>query len=68
MSQQSPLHCVFYIAAPPERVWQGSVCPNPTRSSLWGRTRSRSEAKRLHELGRHRARWQALRSCHLPVP
>jgi len=36
MSQQTPLHFVFYIAAPPKKVWEGFVSPNPTGSSLWG--------------------------------
>ena len=31
MSQQAPLHFVFYFAAPPDKVWEGFVSPESNR-------------------------------------
>jgi uncharacterized protein YndB with AHSA1/START domain len=31
MAEPAPLHFVFYIAAPPEKVWQGFVSPESNR-------------------------------------
>ena len=31
MTQQTPLHFVFYFAAPPEKVWEGFVSPESNR-------------------------------------
>ena len=31
MPQQTPLHFVFYIAAPPTKVWDGFVSPESNR-------------------------------------
>jgi hypothetical protein len=27
MAQQTPLHFVFYFAAPPDKVWEGTIVP-----------------------------------------
>ena len=35
MAEQIPLHFVFYIAAPPDKVWEAFVSPNPTAFCLW---------------------------------
>jgi uncharacterized protein YndB with AHSA1/START domain len=31
VAQQNPLHFVFYIAAPPDKVWEGFVSPESNR-------------------------------------
>jgi uncharacterized protein YndB with AHSA1/START domain len=36
MAQQTPLHFVFYIAAPPEKVWEGFVSPESNRILFMG--------------------------------
>jgi uncharacterized protein YndB with AHSA1/START domain len=36
MAEQPPLHFVFYIAAPPDRVWQGFVSPESNRIIFGG--------------------------------
>jgi uncharacterized protein YndB with AHSA1/START domain len=36
MAQPAPLHYVFYIAAPPEKVWQGFVSPESNRILFMG--------------------------------
>ena len=36
MSQPAPLHFVFYIAAPPEKVWEGFVSQEPNRIIFGG--------------------------------
>lgn len=36
MAQQSPLNYVFYIAAKPEKVWQGFVSPESNRIIFMG--------------------------------
>jgi hypothetical protein len=51
MAQQTPLHYVFYIAAPSDKVWEGFVSPGSNRIIFTGgRTRSRSEVQRFDEL------------------
>jgi uncharacterized protein YndB with AHSA1/START domain len=36
MPQQTPLHFVFYIAAPPNKVWDGFVSPESNRILFMG--------------------------------
>lgn len=36
MAQQTPLHFVFYIAAPPDTVWEGFVSPESNRILFMG--------------------------------
>jgi uncharacterized protein YndB with AHSA1/START domain len=36
MAQPAPLHFIFYIAAPPEKVWQGFVSPESNRILFMG--------------------------------
>jgi uncharacterized protein YndB with AHSA1/START domain len=36
MAEQAPLHFVFYIAAPPEKVWEGFVSPESNRVLFLG--------------------------------
>jgi uncharacterized protein YndB with AHSA1/START domain len=36
MAQQAPLNFVFYIAAPPEKVWEGFVSPESNRVIFMG--------------------------------
>jgi uncharacterized protein YndB with AHSA1/START domain len=36
MAQQTPLHFVFYFAAPPEKVWEGFVSPESNRIIFGG--------------------------------
>lgn len=36
MAQQAPLHFVFYVAAPPEKVWDGFVSPESNRIIFLG--------------------------------
>ena len=36
MAQQTPLHFVFYFAAPPEKVWEGFVSPESNRILFMG--------------------------------
>ena len=36
MAEQIPLHFVFYIAAPPEKVWEGFVSPESNRVLFMG--------------------------------
>ena len=36
MAEQTPLHFVFYIAAPPEKVWEGFVSPESNRTLFMG--------------------------------
>jgi uncharacterized protein YndB with AHSA1/START domain len=36
MTQQAPLHFVFYIAAPPDKVWEGFVSPESNRVLFMG--------------------------------
>ncbi len=36
MTQQTPLHFVFYIAAPPKKVWEGFVSPESNRILFMG--------------------------------
>ena len=36
MAEQTPLHFVFYIAAPPEKVWEGFVSPESNRTLVMG--------------------------------
>jgi uncharacterized protein YndB with AHSA1/START domain len=36
MPDQAPLHYVFYIAAPPEKVWEGFVSPESNRIIFMG--------------------------------
>jgi uncharacterized protein YndB with AHSA1/START domain len=36
MAGQTPLHFVFYFAAPPEKVWQGFVSPESNRVIFMG--------------------------------
>jgi len=36
VSEQTPLHFVFYIAAPPEKVWEGFVSPESNRVLFMG--------------------------------
>ena len=36
MAQQTPLHFVFYFAAPPDRVWEGFVSPESNRIIFTG--------------------------------
>ena len=36
MPQQAPLHFVFYIAAPAEKVWEGFVSPESNRVLFMG--------------------------------
>jgi uncharacterized protein YndB with AHSA1/START domain len=34
--QQTPLHFVFYFAAPPDKVWEGFVSPESNRIIFGG--------------------------------
>lgn len=36
MADQTPLHFVFYIAAPPDKVWEGFVSPESNRILFMG--------------------------------
>jgi uncharacterized protein YndB with AHSA1/START domain len=36
MTQQTPLQFVFYIAAPPDKVWEGFVSPESNRTIFMG--------------------------------
>ena len=36
MAQQTPLHFVFYFAAPPDKVWDGFVSPESNRIIFGG--------------------------------
>ena len=36
MAQQTPLHFVFYFAAPPDKVWEGFVSPESNRIIFMG--------------------------------
>jgi uncharacterized protein YndB with AHSA1/START domain len=36
MAEQIPLHFIFYIAAPPEKVWEGLVSPESNRILFMG--------------------------------
>src|SRR5260370_28701730 len=36
MAEQIPLHFVFYIAAPPDKVWEGFVSPESNRIIFGG--------------------------------
>jgi uncharacterized protein YndB with AHSA1/START domain len=36
MAEQTPLHFVFYIAAPPDKVWDGFVSPESNRILFMG--------------------------------
>jgi uncharacterized protein YndB with AHSA1/START domain len=36
MAQQTPLHFVFYFAAPPDKVWEGFVSPESNRIIFGG--------------------------------
>jgi uncharacterized protein YndB with AHSA1/START domain len=36
VAQQTPLHFVFYFAAPPEKVWEGFVSPESNRIIFMG--------------------------------
>lgn len=36
MAQQTPLHFVFYFAAPPDQVWEGFVSPESNRIIFTG--------------------------------
>ena len=36
MAEQTPLHFVFYIAAPPQKVWEGFVSPESNRVLFMG--------------------------------
>jgi len=36
MAQQTPLHFVFYFAAPPDKVWEGFVSPESNRILFMG--------------------------------
>ena len=36
MAQQTPLHFVFYFAAPPDKVWAGFVSPESNRIIFMG--------------------------------
>lgn len=36
MAEQTPLHFVFYFAAPPEKVWEGFVSPESNRALFMG--------------------------------
>jgi uncharacterized protein YndB with AHSA1/START domain len=36
MAQQTPLHFVFYFAAPPEKVWEGFVSAESNRILFMG--------------------------------
>ena len=36
MPQQTPLHFVFYFAAPPDKVWEGFVSPESNRIIFTG--------------------------------
>ena len=36
MADQTPLHFVFYIAASPEKVWEGFVSPESNRTLFMG--------------------------------
>ena len=36
MAEQAPLHFVFYIAAPPDKVWEGFVSPESNRVIFMG--------------------------------
>ncbi len=36
MAQQTPLHFIFYFAAPPDKVWEGFVSPESNRIIFMG--------------------------------
>lgn len=36
MADHTPLHFVFYIAAPPDKVWEGFVSPDSNRILFMG--------------------------------
>ena len=36
MGEQTPLHFVFYFAAPPDKVWEGFVSPESNRTIFMG--------------------------------
>ena len=36
MAEQTPLHFVYYFAAPPEKVWEGFVSPESNRIIFMG--------------------------------
>ena len=36
MAQQTPLHFVFYFAAPPDKVWEGFVSSESNRIIFTG--------------------------------
>jgi hypothetical protein len=36
MAEQTPLHFVFYTAAPPDKVWEGFVSPESNRIIFMG--------------------------------
>lgn len=36
MARQTPLHFVFYFAAPPDKVWEGFVSPESNRIIFTG--------------------------------
>jgi uncharacterized protein YndB with AHSA1/START domain len=36
VAEQTPLHFVFYIAAPPDKVWEGFVSPESNRILFMG--------------------------------
>jgi uncharacterized protein YndB with AHSA1/START domain len=36
MAQQTPLHFVFYFAAPPDKVWEGFISPESNRIIFGG--------------------------------
>jgi hypothetical protein len=58
MAQQAPLKYVFYIAATPEKVWEGFVSLESNRIIFSGAELQRSSAWWL-AFGGPRTRWQA---------
>jgi hypothetical protein len=36
VAEQTPLHFVFYFAAPPDKVWEGFVSPESNRIIFMG--------------------------------
>ena len=60
MTQQAPLKYVFYIAATPQKVWEGFVSPESNRTIFSGaELQADFKPGGFARLGGRRTRWQA---------
>ena len=58
MADQAPLKYVFYIAATPEKVWEGFVSKESNRIIFWAPNFKRILSLVAYRMGWPGARWQ----------